>query len=136
MNYPLYQGAFNPKKLALPIPVIFKFRLPLFHGNQPLKIKQWLLGRELFTDGLLVPGPELVEGEGVDGTGFDPCFLAGWAGSASGSADHPGTVTLDERGGAFAGAGFTGSFEGGILKPLVVALVHIMVWLRSPVPRR
>lgn len=71
-----------------------------------------------------MPDPEFVEGGSVGGTGFDPCSLArlGWVcGSA---ADHPGTVTLDERGGAFPGPGFTGSFEGGILRPLVVALVH------------
>ena len=67
-----------------------------------------------------VPGPEFVEGESVGGTGFDPCFLAGLGGVGFGAAEHFGTVTLDERGGTFAGPGFTGSFEGGILQPLVV----------------
>jgi len=34
--------------------------------------------------------------------------------------DHPGTVTLDERGCAFAGPGFTGSFENGILAGILL----------------
>ena len=105
-------------------------------GNEPLKITQRLLGRGFFLIALPVPGPEFVESESLGGTSFAPCFFPGLGGVGFGAADHLGTVTLDERGGAFAGPGFTGSFEGGILKPLVVALVHIMVWLRSPVPRR
>ena len=67
-----------------------------------------------------MPDPELVESESVGGTGFDPCFLAGLGGVGFGAADHPGTVTLDERGGAFAGPGFTGSFENGILAGILL----------------
>ena len=62
-----------------------------------------------------VPGPEFVEGENVGGTSFDPCFLADLGGGCFGAADHPGMVALDECGGAFAEAGFTGSFADGIL---------------------
>jgi hypothetical protein len=76
------------------------------------------------SSGLPLPSAEFVKGEGVGGTGFDPWFLVGLGGVGFGAADHPGTITLDEGGGAFAGPGFTGSFEGGILQPLVVALVH------------
>ena len=71
-----------------------------------------------------MPGLEFVEGEGIGGAGFDPCFLAGLGGGRFGAAEHPGTVTLNEGRGAFAGPGFTGSFENGILQPLVVPLVH------------
>ena len=84
-------------------------------GNEPLKFTQWLLGRGLCSDGLPVPGPKFVEGESGGGTGFDPCFLACLDGICFGAADHFGTVTLDERGGTFAGPGFTGSFENGML---------------------
>ena len=71
-----------------------------------------------------MPGPKFVEGESVGGTNFDPCFFAGLGWVCFGAADHPGTVTLDDGWGAFAGPGLTGSFEGGILQLLVTALVH------------
>ena len=93
-------------------------------GNEPLKITQRLLGRGFFLIALPVPGPEFVEGESVGGTGFDPWFLVGLGGVGFVTADHLGTVTLDGRGGAFAGPGFAGLFEDGMLKPWVVALVH------------
>lgn len=67
-----------------------------------------------------MPGPEFVEGESLGRTGLDPCFLAGLGGVGFGAAEHPGTVTLDERGGAFAGPGFTGSFVNGILAGILL----------------
>ena len=50
-----------------------------------------------FSGGLPVPGPEFVERERVGGASFYPCFLACLDGICFGAADHPGTVTLDER---------------------------------------